>query len=451
MASADLLPNRDVWTVSRLNREVRSLLESGLPLLWIEGEISNIARPSSGHVYFSLKDANAQVRCAMWRQRSLGLEFKPDNGDQVLVRARVGLYEARGDYQLIVDHMEPAGEGALRLKFEQLKRTLADQGLFDEAHKKALPGLPERIGVITSPSGAAVRDVLHILRKRFPAIPVIVYPVPVQGDGAAAQIAAMLQTATERGECDVLILTRGGGSLEDLWAFNEEILARAIFDCDIPVISAVGHEIDFTIADFVADVRAPTPSGAAELAVPDQDDWLRRIVSLASRLSVGSRRQLDRCRELLGWQQRQLARLHPGQTLRQQTQRLDELEQRIYAAQKMKWLKLHRNLDQQRAWLMRLSPAAQLERVRATCHALRSRLESSTLVLISRKHKAFDLANRALQAMSPHAVLDRGYAIVTKDDAVISDASQVSPDDLVVARLARGSISARVETTRKKT
>ncbi len=386
----------------------------------------------------------------MWRQRSLGLGFKPDNGDQVLVRARVGLYETRGEYQLIVDHMEPAGEGALRLKFEQLKKTLAGQGLFDEAHKKPLPGMPNRIGVITSPSGAAVRDVLHILRRRFPAIPVIVYPVPVQGDSAAEQIAAMLHTAATRDECDVLILTRGGGSLEDLWAFNEEILARAIFECDIPLISAVGHEIDFTIADFVADVRAPTPSAAAELAVPDQGEWLRRIASLASRVIAVSRRNLDRCRELLGWQQRHLARLHPGQKLRQQAQRLDDLEQRMHAAQKMKWLELRRNLDEQRASLMRLSPAAQLERVRASCDALRSRLDTSTRELMSRKHKAFDLATRALQALSPHAVLDRGYAIVTKDDAVISDASQVSPDDRVVARLARGSISARVTATRKK-
>ena len=258
---------RDIFSVSRLNREVRRLLEQGFARIWLEGELSNIARPSSGHLYFTLKDAGAQIRGAMFRNRSQSLRFNPDAGLQVLVRARVSLYEPRGDYQLIVEHMEEAGDGALRREFEELKNRLAEEGLFAAEAKQALPVLPECVGVITSPSGAAIRDVLSVLRRRFPAIPVLIYPVAVQGKAAAAGIAESIRRAATRGDCDVLILTRGGGSLEDLWPFNEEVVARAIFDCRLPVVSAIGHEIDFTISDIVADQRAPNPSAPAELAI----------------------------------------------------------------------------------------------------------------------------------------------------------------------------------------
>lgn len=264
------IPKRDVLTVSRLNTEVKMLLEDSFPLLWVEGEISNLARPASGHIYLSLKDAHAQVSCAMFRNRNTNLRFQPANGQKVLVRARVSLFEARGNFQLILEHMEPAGDGALQRAFEELKNRLEKEGLFDPDRKRPLPRFPSRIGLITSDRGAAVRDVITVLQRRFPAIPVRVYPVPVQGEKAAVEIARTLDIASERAECDVLILTRGGGSLEDLQAFNTEIVARSIVACDIPVISAVGHEIDFTIADFVADLRAPTPSAAAETAVPDQ-------------------------------------------------------------------------------------------------------------------------------------------------------------------------------------
>ena len=397
------LPDRDVWTISRLNREVRLLIESGLPALWIEGEVSNLARPASGHVYFSLKDAGAQVRCALWRSAALRLSFTPRNGMQLLVRARVSVYEPRGEYQLIVEHAEEAGEGALRRKFEELKERLRAAGLFDEAVKRPLPRLPRRIGVITSPTGAAVRDILHILRRRCPGVPVVIYPVPVQGEGAAAKIVAALALASARAECDVLILARGGGSLEDLWSFNEEVVARAIRAATIPVISGVGHEVDFTIADFAADRRAPTPSGAAEIAVPDAAEWLARLNKDAGRLRNAIAQRLRVKSERLAWQARRLAVAHPGNRLRQHGQRLDELERRLEGA-------LRRRLQ-----------------------ALRERCEA---------------AARTLNAVSPLATLGRGYAIVTRleDGAILRAAGEVAAGDALGIRLAEGALSATVTT-----
>src|ERR1700682_5711319 len=284
-------PDQEFYSVSRLNREVRVLLERGCGSLWLEAEISNFARPNSGHWYFSLKDANAQVRCAMFRQRNMLCAFTASDGQKVLVRARIGLYEPRGEYQLIVDHMEDAGLGALKRQFEELSAKLKQEGLFAADRKSPLPSLPRRIGIITSPTGAAVRDILHVLASRFPATAVLIYPVAVQGAQAAAEIIAALEVAGRRAECDVLILARGGGSLEDLWAFNDERLARVIVASPIPVITGIGHEIDFTIADFAADVRAPTPSAAAELVVPDAEEWLGAFVRVGGRLPRCMRRR----------------------------------------------------------------------------------------------------------------------------------------------------------------
>ena len=278
--------SRDIFSVSRLNMEIRSALENSFPLLWVTGEISNLAAPRSGHLYFSLKDASAQVRCAMFRNRRKLLRFQPDNGAQVIVRAKVTMYEPRGDLQLIIEHMEPAGEGLLRQQVEELTRRLRDEGLFDADRKHPIPAFPRRIGIVTSPSGAAIRDVLTVLKRRCPSIPVVIYPVPVQGTTAAAEIAEMLRLADRRKECDLLILTRGGGSLEDLMAFNDEQLARTIAALSIPLISAVGHEIDTGISDHVADRRAPTPSAAAELASPDAAALLERITLLGTRLQT---------------------------------------------------------------------------------------------------------------------------------------------------------------------
>ncbi|MGH8452978.1 MAG: exodeoxyribonuclease VII large subunit, partial [Nevskiales bacterium] len=322
-------PERVIYTVSRLNEQVKDLLEHSFPPLWVEGEISNFIAHGSGHWYLSLKDEQAQVRCAMFRGRNQTAGFLPKNGMQVLVRARVSLYTPRGEFQLILEHMEPSGEGALRRAFEQLKQKLQAEGLFDEALKQPLPPAPGCIGVITSPTGAAIRDILNVLRRRYPLGEVVVYPVPVQGVEAAPAIVRALQTAATRQECDLLIVARGGGSLEDLWAFNEEIVARAIHACPIPVVSGVGHEIDFTIADFVADLRAPTPSAAAELCSPDTGEWRARLERMPSLMAQSQQRRLLQFAQRRDFLAKRLSQLHPGRRLEQFMQRLDEFDQRL--------------------------------------------------------------------------------------------------------------------------
>ena len=388
-------------TVSQLNRQVKALLEQGIARLWIEGEISNIAKPASGHVYFSLKDKTAQIRAAFFRQRQHGPTIGLKNGDQVLVFGRVSLYEPRGDYQLIVEQIEPAGEGALKRQFEVLKKMLAAEGLFDEDRKQELPELPTRIGVITSPTGAAIRDIISVLGRRFPSIPVIIYPAAVQGDAAPAELMSALKTAIARDECDVLIIGRGGGSLEDLWAFNNEKLARAIAASPLPIVSAVGHEVDFTIADFVADVRAPTPSGAAELVVPDRDEWLRSINSLATRIARLGQRAIEDRGQTLDWLARRLAQSSPGAMLQRSTTRLRDSKRRLSAA-------VHRSVA-------------------------------------DNKHR-LELAMRGLHSVSPLATLERGYAIVEDANTgkVLMQASDVSAGDDIRARLARGELIATV-------
>ncbi len=393
-------------TVSQLNRQAKTLLESGLARLWVEGEISNLARPASGHLYFSLKDKSAQVRAAFFRQRQRGPTIGLKDGDQVLVYGRVSIYEARGDYQLIVEQLEPAGEGALKRQFEVLKKMLAAEGLFDEDRKQDLPAMPDRIGVITSPTGAAIRDIISVLRRRFPSIPVLIYPAAVQGDAAPPELIAALETAVRRDECDVLIIGRGGGSLEDLWAFNDEKLARAIAKSPIPIVSAVGHEVDFTIADFVADVRAPTPSGAAELVVPDRHDWLRSINSLATRIARLGQRAIEDRGQTLDWLARRLAQSSPSATLQRSMTRLGNLKQRLSAG-------------------------------------ARSALADNT-------HR-LELAMRGLHAVSPLATLDRGYAIVedVRSGKVLMSASDTTTGDDIRARLAHGELIATVKSTKR--
>jgi exodeoxyribonuclease VII large subunit len=441
-------PKRDVYTPSRLNREARTLLERGLPALWIEGEVSNLSRPSSGHWYFSLKDDVAQLRCAMFRQRNLLARFTPKDGMHVLLRGRVSLYEQRGDYQFIADHAEEAGEGALRRRFDVLKAKLAAEGLFAAERKRALPALPRRIGVITSPTGAAIRDVLNILRRRFCSIPILIYPTQVQGPPAARQIAATIRLASARAECDVLILARGGGSLEDLWAFNEEIVARAIFDCAIPLVSGVGHDVDFTIADFVADVRAPTPSGAAELAAPDCNEWTRNFARLGQRLGLSLRRKLASRRDRMSWLERRLQQLHPGVELRQRAQRLDELEQRLVRITR------HR-LSQRRAAMLHLashlrqhSPALRVSAANARLGAGRAAMATAMERRLRSLQHRLNVAGGTLDVVSPLATLRRGYAIV--EDAaghVVTDAGALRPGDELHARLARGAVQVRIERT----
>jgi exodeoxyribonuclease VII large subunit len=444
------LPERDVWTVSRLNREVRLILETGLPPLWIEGEVSNLARPASGHLYFSLKDEAAQVRCVMWRSTALKLAVSPRNGQQLLLRARLSVYEPRGEYQLVVEYAEEAGEGALRRRFEALKAKLRDEGLFAEAAKRPLPRLPRRIGVVTSPSGAAVRDILHILKRRFPAVPVIIYPTPVQGDGAAAKIAAALATASRRAECDVLILARGGGSLEDLWSFNEEVVARAIRASEIPVVSGVGHEVDFTIADFAADLRAPTPSGAAEMVVPDALEWLRRLNKDSGRLRNAMQRQLGALAQKLDWQRRRLAATHPGNRLRQHQQRLGELEVRLRRAAESAIAIRQRRLAHAGAVLAAQSPARRVQAAQARVDGLQRRLHTTTRHQLQTLRARVETAGHALHTVSPLATLQRGYAIATdpRDGTILRDAGQLAVGDRLELRLARGRVEAEVTATR---
>jgi exodeoxyribonuclease VII large subunit len=438
---------RDIYTVSRLNQAARKLLEGGLPRIWVEGELSNLARPSSGHLYFTLKDSQAQVRGAMFRNRNQLLRFKPEEGMQVLVRARVSLYEPRGDYQLIAEYMEEAGDGLLLRAFEELKRKLEQEGLFDAAGKRALPALPERIGVITSPSGAAIRDVLSVLRRRFPAIPVLVYPVPVQGREAGREIAAMIATAAARNECDVLILTRGGGSLEDLWAFNEEVVARAMHACPIPIVSAVGHEIDFTIADFVADQRAPTPSAAAELLSPDRDEWLARVQTLQRRSGHHIRQVLADRGQRLTWLLQRLQLRHPDQILRQQAQHLDELEQRFRFTITHYISRLQTTLNEAYARLKQLTPAHRIARTELHQQALAQRLQSAMTTLLQQRRQRLAVAGRTLDTVSPLATLDRGYAIVTRqrDGQIVRQAVLVEAGEQVEARLADGRLLCTVD------
>lgn len=445
-AALNLVSSRDIYSISRLNREARSLLEQNFPILWIEGEVSNLARPASGHLYFSLKDATAQVRCAMFRQRGATFGAALQNGAQVLVRARVSMYEGRGEFQLIVEHVEDAGDGALRRRFELLKQRLALEGLFESARKKMLPTYPTQIGVITSPSGAAIRDILSVLKRRFPALPILIYPVPVQGEGAAAKIAQAISLASERRDCDVLILARGGGSLEDLQSFNEESVARAIDACEIPLVTGIGHEVDFTIADFVADQRAPTPSAAAELVSPDGVDWCRRFVHQEERLLRCMRDQMQRRQQILQSLAMRLERQHPGRRLQHQAQRLDELEQRLLHGWRNYLRHSQHALHALRARLQQHTPARRLQEYVNHLGHLSLRLHNAMQITLQQKRFRFQSQARALDAISPLATLGRGYAIVQRsvDGSIVTTASDVAIGDSVEARLAQGRLTCTV-------
>ncbi|MGD8176874.1 exodeoxyribonuclease VII large subunit [Marinimicrobium sp. ARAG 43.8] len=433
---------RQVLSVSQLNRRAKQLLETHLPLLWVEGEISNLARPSSGHWYFTLKDDGAQVRCAMFRGRNQSVRFQPQQGQQVLLRARVSLYENRGDYQLIAEHMEEAGHGALQRAYEALKHKLSQEGLFDQERKRPLPALPRHIGVITSGTGAALRDILTVLKRRFPGIPVTLIPVPVQGKEAAPAIVDALALANRAGLFDVLIVGRGGGSLEDLWPFNEEAVARAIADSEVPVVSAVGHEVDFTIADFVADLRAPTPSAAAELVVPDATEWLARFAGYEQRLAQLMNRRLQAERQQVQHLGKRLR--HPGERLQQQSQRLDGLELRLNQIMRQKL-----SLSRQRVegLTLRLRTRRPDMRVwRQKMDQLDERMQRQMQHTLQQKRQRFAEASRLLHSVSPLSTLERGYAIVhTESGDVVRDEAQLNTGDRIRTRVAHGEIISRVE------
>ncbi len=441
------MPQRDVYTVSRLNREVREWLEEGFTLLWIEGEISNLAQPASGHLYFSLKDADAQIRCAMFRQRNRLLPFRPANGQHVLVRGRVGLYEPRGDFQLIVETMQEHGEGDLRLAYERLKKRLAAAGLFDQERKRPIPALPHQIGIVTSPTGAAIQDILAVTRRRFPGIPLVIYPVPVQGAGAGDQIARMIDLAGRRGECDVLIVARGGGSLEDLWAFNEEVVARAIAESPIPVVTGIGHDIDHSIADLAADLAMPTPSAAAEHVTPDRLDCLRGLREDEARLRQRMTHVLVQYRERLAWLQHRLRMQHPEQRLQQQMQRLDEWQLRLQRAIGRELADRRRNLRTARA---RLSPLPIQRRIgtgHETLGRLRPALQRATATRIESARQRLARQCQALDELSPLATLSRGYAVAqrARDGHLIRHTADIAPGERLRLRVSDGHIACLAE------
>ncbi len=437
-------PTREIYSISELNNAARDLLENRFPLIWVEGEISNLARPASGHFYFSLKDNAAQVRCAMFKMRNRLLDFQAENGQQVLIRCRVSLYPARGDFQLIAEHMEEAGAGALRRQFEKLKYRLSEEGLFDEAHKQPLPELPSRLGIITSPTGAAIHDILSVLKRRFPGIPVLIYPVPVQGSEAPAAIVEALQTAEISDECDLLILARGGGSLEDLWAFNDEGVARAIHACPIPIVSGIGHEIDFTIADIVADQRAPTPSAAAELVSPNRDEWQDTLQTWQHRLIRAWHHYITQHQQGLNWLQKHLK--HPGQRLREHAQRLDGLEQRLTLSQQNMLRHQQARLSAQHMRLHNNSPMQRLRELRLRLKNLQNTHHQTMARRLSHEQGRLGALSHALDTISPLATLSRGYAIVqTPKGRVVRKADEVNVGDQIQARLGQGHLNCSVK------
>ena len=433
-------PAREVYTVSRLNLETRELLEDAFATVWIEGEISNLARPRSGHIYFTLKDEHCQVRCAMFRMYNRTLGFIPENGLHVLTHAKVSLYPERGEFQLIVQYMEEAGAGALRRAFEALKNRLDAEGLFDARHKRPIPTLPRRIGIITSPTGAAVRDILSVLGRRFPAVPVLIHPVPVQGAGAAPAIAQVLDRACERAECDVLILARGGGSLEDLWAFNEEEVARAMHRASIPIVTGIGHEIDFTIADLVADLRAPTPSAAAESVAPDAAEWVARFRALEARLIAAARRMVAAERERIRLMEKRL--VHPRRRLFDHSQRLDAATFRLVRGANARVRERRAGLATLCARLARHSPGRIVGLHKTRLETLERRLRLATRAVLARRRSRVSELERALGAFGPQATLERGYSILLRNDGrrVVRDAGEVQTGERLHARLAKGAL-----------
>ncbi len=441
------LDNRpSILSVSQLNRCAKTLLEQELGAVWLTGEISNFSQPVSGHWYFTLKDNDAQVRAAMFKMRNLRVAFKPQNGMQVLVRASVSLYEPRGDYQIIVESMQPAGEGLLQQEFERLKMKLAAEGLFAQQWKQPLPQICQRIGVITSSSGAALHDILQILRRRNPSLEVIIYPTLVQGKEAAADIVRSIEIANLRQECDVLIVGRGGGSLEDLWCFNEEIVARAIFASTIPIISAVGHETDVTIADFVADLRASTPSAAAELLSRDQKELWQKIDYLQQRLENAFSRLFALCQQRLERVTLRLQNQHPQARLALQKQHYLYLQTRLYKSIQLylqQQKQRHQRL-QQRLWQVPLPANIQLQR--QALQQWQFRLNAALKGLLQQRRYQFAQLSGRLDSVSPLKVLQRGYTVtMTEEQQVVSSVQQVNVGQSLITRTADGQIVSVVE------
>lgn len=439
-----LQSGNDIFTVSQLNQRAKQLLEITFTSVKVEGEISNLSRPSSGHWYFTLKDKGAQVRCAMFRSRTSQVKFLPKEGDQIVVRGKVSLYENRGDYQLIVDAMKPAGEGQLQQAFIQLKQKLGAEGLFNPEYKQPLPNHIQRIAVITSPTGAAIHDILTVLKRRFPAIEVDIYPVQVQGAEATQQIIWAINQANTDARGDVIIAGRGGGSIEDLWCFNDENLARTIFHSRLPIVSAVGHEVDFTIADFVADARAATPSAAAEMLSPDQQQYQIKLNQVELRFKKAIQQLLQNKHWQLSSVQKGLQ--HPGDKLRQYAQTLDMLELRMQQSQKNYFNQLQKRLTSSQQKLQHYSPSNTLQKYETQLNYLQQRLVSGIKQSLTSQKDRLQHSALLLNAVSPLQTLGRGYAILqTESDTVIRDSHDIKKGDAVFARIGRGQLELTVD------
>jgi exodeoxyribonuclease VII large subunit len=442
----------NILSVSSLNSMARSLLESNFPAVIVEGEISNLAVPSSGHWYLTLKDKSSQIRCAMFVNRNRMVRFKPENGKQIIARGRLSIYEGRGDYQLILDGMEEAGDGALQRAFEQLKRKLHDEGLFADENKQQMQSHYQHIGVITSATGAAVQDILSVFARRFPATRITLLPVVVQGAGATDEIVNAIERANMLAEklgLQALIVGRGGGSLEDLQAFNEEPLARAIFASELPICSAVGHEVDFTIADFVADLRAPTPSAAAELLSPNQEDYFELLFSTSAQFKSAISLAIKQGRQQLNWIAKQLK--HPDRRLQEQAQNLDRLDIRLRRAMSSNIASQRTELTQIQRTLLANSPKQLLERNKLRLDAGRARLGQSLRSVLASRRSSLQTLSRSLNSISPLSTLARGYSI-TLDSSfnVIRSTEDIKVGATITSRLGEGEIVSTVSTITKK-
>ncbi len=441
----DLSAQRKIYSVFEITTEIKQALEK-FGVLWVKGEMSNFKHHSSGHMYFSLKDDRAQLKAAFFRNNNYYLKFRPEDGLEVLVRGRLSLYEPRGDYQVIVEYMEPVGVGSLQLAFEQLKQKLRAAGLFDEEHKVRLPLLPKKVGIVTSPTGAAIQDILRILRRRNASLDVLIYPARVQGAGAAEEIAAGVKYFNTREDIDVIIVGRGGGSMEDLWAFNEEVVARAIFASEIPLISAVGHEVDFTIADFVADLRAPTPSAAAEMVSGAREDLLATVSSLSGRALQAVRLLIERRRSALERLARNRAFNIAPNKVRELQQRFDEAASQMNQTMTRFLTALRHRERVLQTRLIKVDLRQMIARNREIVTGKRNRLYSAIRARLRGWRSRFEVEVGRINALSPLAILERGYAICRqKQGAILRDAARVSPGDQVAVTLARGEIDCRVE------
>ena len=445
------IEEKHIYTVSKLNKEIREALLNNFALLWVEGEISNFVCAASGHFYFSIKDNGGQIRCAMFRNDNQELKFELENGLLVQLQARIELYEKSGQLQLIVKRVEAAGSGKLQLEFERLKQKLYKEGLFDEVSKKEIPAYPLTVGVITSEKGAALRDVISVLHKRFPSVHLIVYPTLVQGDKAPEEICRALEIAEHRREVEVLLLVRGGGSIEDLWAFNDEMVARTIFGCQLPIVTGIGHEIDFTIADFVCDRRAPTPSAAAEYISPDQNELMQELNVINKNLYTAMKRTLKQKSELIKLMEAKLAKSHPKHQLQNYAQQLDELSRRLTPTIK-NYLHINsRQLEHQRSLLLSNTPIRYMEiysnKLASHAKALQDNLRNK---LRHAKQSIAYSANK-LETIGPTTTLKRGYAIVTdKSDHLVRSVEQVSVKQKINIQVSDGKIAAKVDKSSRR-